>query len=176
VCKLATMSCNSSCDCCSGNCETQDTCHQDNVGVPRCSPAQCVSAGGACASSASCCNGAPCVPNPGGIPPLVCSAMTCIAACGTCTNNADCCPGTSCVAAAGSTQGICGPCGGSGGPPADGGPGGPPPDSGVAPPPDSGMPPDSGKTCALYGQVCQTSSDCCNGVPCTLGRCEVPIQ
>ncbi len=33
VCKLKTMSCNSSCDCCSGNCETQDTCKQDNMGV-----------------------------------------------------------------------------------------------------------------------------------------------
>ncbi len=39
VCKLKTMSCNSSCDCCSGNCETEDTCKQDNVGVPRCAPA-----------------------------------------------------------------------------------------------------------------------------------------
>ena len=42
VCKLQTSSCNSSCDCCSGNCETQDTCKQDNEGVPRCAGAQCV--------------------------------------------------------------------------------------------------------------------------------------
>ncbi|HEV3194244.1 MAG TPA: hypothetical protein VGY54_27250, partial [Polyangiaceae bacterium] len=34
VCKLKTMSCNASCDCCAGNCETMDTCKQDNVGVP----------------------------------------------------------------------------------------------------------------------------------------------
>ena len=30
--------------------------------------------------------------------------------------------------------------------------------------------------CGLYGQLCTTSSDCCNGVPCTTGRCESPIQ
>jgi hypothetical protein len=72
VCKLKTMTCNSSCDCCAGNCETMDTCKQDNVGVPRCAFAQCVNPGGSCASSADCCNGAPCVPNPGGNPPYVC--------------------------------------------------------------------------------------------------------
>jgi hypothetical protein len=31
-------------------------------------------------------------------------------------------------------------------------------------------------SCALYGQICTTSADCCNGVPCTNGRCEYPIQ
>src|SRR5262249_30942020 len=41
VCKLSFVSCNSSCDCCSGNCEVQDTCHQDSLGVPRCSEKQC---------------------------------------------------------------------------------------------------------------------------------------
>ena len=73
VCKLRTSSCNASCDCCSGNCETEDTCRQDNVGVPRCAAAQCVAAGGACASSANCCDGASCVPNAlaGGTPPYV---------------------------------------------------------------------------------------------------------
>jgi hypothetical protein len=158
VCKLKTMSCNSSCDCCAGNCETMDTCKQDNVGVPRCAPAQCASAGSACASSASCCNGAPCVPNPvdGGAPRYMCSATQCVAACGGCSNNADCCPGTSCVTAPGSAQGVCGPCGGT-----------PPGDAGTAPPP-----PDAGSgSCALYGQVCATTADCCGGVPCTGGRC-----
>jgi hypothetical protein len=24
--------------------------------------------------------------------------------------------------------------------------------------------------------VCMTAADCCNGVPCTLGRCVFPIQ
>jgi hypothetical protein len=170
VCKLSTMSCNASCDCCSGNCETKDTCKQDNVGVPRCAAAQCAAAGAACASSANCCGGAPCVPNPvaGAAPPYVCSGNSCIAACGGCTNNADCCPGTSCAIAAGATHGICGPCGGT--PPGDGGSGGTP-DSGGG----GGGTPDSGggtgPTCALYGQICTTSSDCCNGVPCD-GRCE----
>ncbi len=170
VCKLQTSSCNSSCDCCSGNCETQDTCKQDNVGVPRCAAAQCVSAGGSCASSANCCGGAPCVPNPvpGASPPFVCSTTQCMPACAGCTNNADCCPGTSCNVAPGSTLGICGPCGGGGG-----GDAGPPPDAGTTPTDGGGAGSDAG--CALYGQICQTSADCCNGVPCTNGRCQVPV-
>jgi hypothetical protein len=170
VCKLATMSCNSSCDCCAGNCETQDTCHQDNVGVPRCSFAQCVNPGASCASSADCCNGVPCVPNPGGTPPYVCYTSSCVPACGKCTNNADCCPGSACEIPAGSTSGTCGPCGGPPPPPYDGGA---PYDGGTIFP-DAGYPPDAG--CALYGQVCTTASDCCYGIPCTNGRCESPIQ
>jgi hypothetical protein len=165
VCKLQTSSCNASCDCCSGNCETQDTCKQDNVGVPRCAAAQCVAAGGACASSANCCAGAPCVPNPvaGGTPPFVCAGTQCVTACGQCTNNADCCPGSSCVVGPGSTRGTCGPCGGVGGAPPDGG-AGPGGDGGG----DSGV-------CAQFGQLCQANSDCCNGVPCTSGRCEFEV-
>jgi hypothetical protein len=175
VCKLKTMSCNSSCDCCSGNCETEDTCKQDNMGVPRCAAAQCVDAGGSCASSANCCNGMPCVPNPiaGGAPAYVCSGTSCIAVCGACTDNADCCSGTSCVIATGSTHGICGPCGGVGG---DGGPGGGPGDDGGGS--TGGGTPDGsaggpGPTCTLYGQICTSTSQCCNGVPCD-GRCEYP--
>jgi hypothetical protein len=182
VCKLKTMSCNSSCDCCSGNCETEDTCKQDNVGVPRCAAAQCVAAGGACASSANCCGGMPCVPNAvdGGAPLYVCAGTGCIAACGACTNNADCCAGTSCVVASGSTHGVCGPCGGTGG--GDGGAGngddggsgngGPDGGSGTAGP-DGGNGTGPGPTCALYGQICTEASQCCNGVPCD-GRCEFP--
>jgi hypothetical protein len=171
VCKLKTTSCNASCDCCSGNCETKDTCKQDNVGVPRCAPAQCAGAGAACASSASCCGGAPCVPNPvaGASPPYVCSGTLCVPSCGQCTNNADCCPGTSCSIAPGATNGICGPCGGGGadaGPAPDGGSPGPNGDGGGS---GSG----SNGRCSLYGQVCQVSADCCNGVPCTAGRCDI---
>jgi hypothetical protein len=66
-----------------------------------------------------------------------------VAACGACTVNADCCAGESCVISQGSTSGICGPCGGG----------------------DAG-------TCALYGQSCVQDSDCCDGVPCSSGRCE----
>jgi hypothetical protein len=39
---------------------------------------------------------------------------------------------------------------------------------------DSGPPKDAG--CALYGQICTSSGQCCLGVPCTGGRCEEPIK
>jgi hypothetical protein len=180
VCKLKTMSCNSSCDCCAGNCETQDTCHQDNVGVPRCSPATCVAMGQACASSADCCGGVPCVPNPvaGATPPLICYSALCVSACGGCTTSADCCQGSSCVIPSGASHGICGPCGAP--PPSDGGVI-PPPDGGTPPPPDSGLypPPAADAGCATFGQLCMSAADCCPGLPCTVndagvGRCGVP--
>lgn len=164
VCKLATMSCNASCDCCSGNCNNQDTCKLDSVGIPRCAAAQCVGPGEACATSANCCNGLPCVPNPqdGGTPPFICFGSSCVPACGPCAIDADCCVGTSCVVPIGSTQGTCGPCnpGLDGG--TDGGMDGGPMDGG---PTDSGTV-DSGPQCALYGQQCTTNGDCCNDVPC----------
>ncbi|MGH7434610.1 MAG: hypothetical protein ACRENE_02970, partial [Polyangiaceae bacterium] len=164
VCKLKTMSCNASCDCCAGNCETMDTCKQDNVGVPRCAPAMCVKAGGACASSASCCDHAPCVPNPDGPTRYVCATgNSCVPSCGACTNNADCCAGSSCVMQSGSAAGVCGPCNGNP-PPADAGP--VTVDSGAPPPADGGV-------CALYGQMCVTSADCCNNIPCSGGFCVV---
>jgi len=64
----------------------------------------------------------------------------------------------------GSTNGICG-----GSITADGGV------SDAAPPirdagPDAPQPVDAG-VCALYGQLCDTSSPCCDGVPCNIGRC-----
>jgi hypothetical protein len=161
------MSCNSSCDCCSGNCEKDDTCKQDNVGVPRCTGAMCVDAGSACASSADCCGGLPCVPSLSGTPPYVCYGSSCVPDCGSCTNNADCCPGFSCEVPTGSTSGTCGPCG-------LGKDGGTPRDSGT--PKDASPPPPADGGCALYGQVCTTSSQCCYGVPCTGGRCVLPIK
>jgi hypothetical protein len=187
VCKLSTMSCNASCDCCSGNCNNQDTCHLDSVGVPRCSGATCVPAGGSCASSANCCGGLPCVPNPNGTPPYICYQNSCVPACGPCAINADCCVGETCVVPPGSTMGTCGPCS----PPPDGGVDSGPdsgtdagpdsgtdagPDSGTDAGPDSGTDagPDSGTdagmdsgVCALYGQQCMTDADCCNAVPCS---------
>jgi hypothetical protein len=30
--------------------------------------------------------------------------------------------------------------------------------------------------CALYGQQCSVSGDCCSGVPCTNGSCVFPIM
>jgi hypothetical protein len=162
VCKLKTMSCNSSCDCCAGNCETMDTCKQDNVGVPRCSNLNCQDAGASCASSADCCNGNPCIPNPvdGGQPPYFCYPGVCVPNCGTCTNNADCCPGENCN----QTTHVCDPCGGPDAGPPDAEP--PPPDA-APPPPDGG--------CASYGQLCMVSSQCCNGLPCVSNRCQ-PVQ
>jgi hypothetical protein len=109
------------------------------------------------------------VPTPGGPNPFSCSPSICVAACGTCSNNADCCPGTSCAIPQGSTQGICGPCGG---PVPEAGIPIYPPDSGTYPPP----PPDGGPSCGLYGQVCMTSADCCGGVPCNAGRCMYTVQ
>jgi hypothetical protein len=158
VCKLATMSCNASCDCCAGNCETMDTCKQDKDGVPRCADLHCVDAGASCASSADCCDGLPCVPDPkyvdgGTAPPFICGTTMCVN-CGACTSNADCCPGQTCALSGGSTDGICGPCTTTG------------PDGGT----DGAVPLDSGVPhCALYGQDCKTNSDCCNGVPCSDG-------
>jgi hypothetical protein len=107
ICKLKGSSCNASCDCCSGNCQNQDTCHQDILGVPRCS-GPCQDAGGACASSANCC-GKPCVPdNDGG---YTCVPTSC-QSCGlSCSITADCCPGMSCL------SGKCGPCQDGGMPP-----------------------------------------------------------
>jgi hypothetical protein len=136
------------------------------VGVPRCTGAVCVGPGTACASSADCCNGAPCVPAPGGT--FVCYGSACVPACGACSNNADCCPGTACEMAQGSTQGTCGPCGGGSG---DGGTSS---GDGGSSTGDGGPYTDAG--CALYGQICTTSSDCCNGVTCADGRCESIIQ
>src|SRR5215472_18221228 len=95
----------------------------------------CAQTGQACASSADCCNGVPCVPNPsfadGGLdagPPYICGTG-CVAKCGLCTTNADCCVGESCIMSPGSASGVCGPCG--------------VPDSGIPDAPPSDAPVDS---------------------------------
>jgi hypothetical protein len=161
-----------------------DTCRTDNVGVPRCTNAACLNAGQGCSTSADCCNGLPCVPNPNGTSPaFVCygGGGSCVPTCGGCTINADCCAGETCIVAQGSTAGFCGPCGSmsdAGAPPEGGTSGG---DSG--PTTDAGgssgggtadAAADAGNTCALYGQNCTVNADCCNGVPCTGGHCVVP--
>ncbi len=61
ICRLQTNECNATDDCCSGNVQQDDTCKQDNLGVPRCSypgDGGCIpiEAGTQCASSADCCN------------------------------------------------------------------------------------------------------------------------
>jgi hypothetical protein len=81
----------------------------------------------------------------------------------------------------GSAHGVCGPCGGpapdGGTPTGDGG--GPTGDAGGTPEGggpgtgDGGAPPPA---CALFGQICTTSADCCYGLPCVNGRCEQAVQ
>ena len=110
VCKLATMSCNSSCDCCAGNCETDGHVQagQRRRAALRRGPVRrrgwlvrferrllqrrAVRAQPRAATRRTSARATACVP-----------------ACGACTNNADCCPGPSCEIPQGSTQGICGP-------------------------------------------------------------------
>lgn len=174
ICKLATTSCNATDRCCSGTVQQNPLrCQQDALGVPRCltAPIDCAGgpppAGTACASSADCC-GNPCTPSPTG--GFVCGDPgSCVPVAGACTTHADCCPGTPCVFAPGSSSGACGgvilPDGGVGPTPDSGTPGA---DAGGA---DGGTPPPG---CALYGQSCAVTSDCCDGVPCTSGRCRTP--
>ena len=90
--------------------------------------------GSACAYNGDCCNGEPCVPDQNG--QLHCGA-SCVNTNGLCTQTADCCSGETCVFMAGQTFGTCG--GGTG----------------------SGSGSGSG-TCALDGQMCTATGDCCN--------------
>jgi hypothetical protein len=159
ICRLQEIQCSANANCCAGNVLQNNTCKQDNLGIPRCLAAEvdctdpAMYVGQSCATSADCCN-LPCVPNPAGDPPFVCGGEECVPVQGACTNNADCCSGSPCFIPPGSTSGICGdpPPGGEGG----AGGGGP------------------GSTCADYGQTCLTNDDCCGAVPCSGGRCLVP--
>ncbi len=153
ICRLQTNQCNATDNCCSGNVQQNDTCHQDSLGVPRCSyagDAGCipVDAGTQCASSADCCNLNPCVPiGDGG---FTCYPQNCVPTNGVCTTDSDCCPGGHCYIPGGQTSGTCTP-----------------------PTTDAGT--DGGCT-SFYGQTCTTAADCCNGIPCTNGRCVVPVN
>jgi hypothetical protein len=75
------------------------------------------------------------------------------------------------VTAPGASGGTCGRVDSEG--PFDGGSG----DAGIADagadsaPVEAGPPP-----CALFGQICTAQGQCCNGVPCTNGRCQYPIR
>lgn len=170
VCKLATSSCNAENNCCAGNVNQDPTvCQQDLLGIPRCTGVgDCSDAGSMagkdCATSADCC-GLPCLPNadPNGSP-FVCGT-TCVARGGSCTTDADCCAGLPCELSSGSTSGVCGTVDQvDGGVPEGGVPEGGPADAGT-----------DGPTCSLYGQECAGAADCCNGVPCTNGRCTIPL-
>jgi hypothetical protein len=111
ICRLQSQSCNANANCCAGNVLQNDTCHQDNLGIPRCLAAMidCTDpashAGQACATSADCC-GLPCTPDANGM--NVC-AGACIQQGGSCTTSADCCSGSPCTIPPGSTNGTCGP-------------------------------------------------------------------
>jgi hypothetical protein len=185
--KGANYTCNvssSANDCCAIPNPSNKICAIDPLGVPRCASGVCVGPGGTCSNSLDCClsdgglcystdpdagpaSGClPCVPGGDGGTGLVCATPNdagtfCRDNGQSCTINADCCQSLQCYIPPGSTMGSCNP------------PVPPPQDAGTpvdangidAPPVDANMPP----TCALYGQSCTTASDCCNGVPCSIG-------
>jgi hypothetical protein len=163
-------------DCCAIGGPSNKICALDPLGVPRCASGVCVGSGGSCTNSLDCCASdgglcyaidggpavgcSPCVPSPDGGSGFVCAAPNdagtfCRTNAQTCTVNADCCASLMCYVAPGSTVGSCMPIST---PP-------PPADAGVN---DSSTPVDA-PTCALYGQSCTANSDCCNGVPCSIG-------
>jgi hypothetical protein len=179
-------------DCC-GDLGAKGSCTLDALGVPRCyGISACHAAGQSCASAADCCDNVPCTPDASG--KLTCSNVgtgpKCVPSAGNCTIDGDCCPGSSCLRPPGSIVGVCStpPGGGSGGASsggaggasngggsttAGGANGGGSPsnggNSGVAGSAGSGG--SVGPTCANYGQICTTSSSCCNNVPCNAGIC-----
>jgi hypothetical protein len=143
--------------CCQPTGAKMDLCGVDDLLIPRCDALgdTCVEAGAACGTSADCCNDLPCVQDEEGH--FICydppGDGTCVPVSGPCTNDGDCCTGVSCVRPPGDATGFCGssePPDGSGGSPGTGG--GP-------------------SSCALYGQSCGDSGDCCNDVPCDGGTC-----
>jgi hypothetical protein len=134
-------------NCCGKPGANKMTCRVDAVGVPRCYTIDtCVMPGGACASTADCCDGKVCVPDATG--KFVCGATACVPTGGKCTATSDCCPGEGnfCVIPPGETAGVCtNP--------------NPPP-----PPTDGGTPPDlAGANCSFAGQTCSTTQACCEG-------------
>ncbi len=104
ICRLQTNQCNATDNCCSGNVQQFDTCHQDNLGVPRCSyagDAGCIPPGAdaGCSTSADCCNLNPCVNGKCG--------GGCVQCGGACSTSADCCPGGQCNIQSGQVVGTC---------------------------------------------------------------------
>lgn len=163
-------------DCC-GATGNKGACQLDVHGVPRCyGIGACVMPGGACASQADCCNGAPCLPGPGGT--LTCASSSCVQQGNICTATTDCCSGFACIVPPGSTTGTCiNP-----NPP----PTAPADMAGTNGTFDLSTPPPS---CSLVGQSCSTTQPCCanngncanaSGTVCTAGQsgcvCVLPIQ
>jgi hypothetical protein len=188
-------------DCCAapGN---SGVCQLDPLGVPRCYGlgGDCRQGGQVCAFSGDCCNNVPCVPGDDGMRHCLDvpdGGPVCVPSGGKCTINGDCCPGTMCIESLGSSDGVCGelpPPGTTGGGGTTGATTG-----------DTGMTSSTGTTgtsgttgigtttgsesttgttsssttggsCALYGQICHASSDCCGVVPCTAGICKIGVQ
>jgi hypothetical protein len=154
-------------DCCAGV-GNSGVCQVDTLGVPRCNGlgTTCRQGAETCSSAMDCCNQAPCVPDTTGV--LHCYGSpgpndgginACVPKGGPCSINGDCCMGSTCIQSVGSTQGVCGNTT-------------PPPttDAGTTNPgiDAPGLPPGQ---CAEYGQLCATAADCCNGIPCSGGRC-----
>jgi hypothetical protein len=151
ICRLQSDECNANANCCAGNVIQFDSCHQDALGIPRCTVAGCdteadpgcdqtecdpaTKVGMSCASSADCC-GLPCTSIPGA-EGFICQAM-CHMTGDSCTTSVDCCSGLPCVITGGSTTGTCGA--------------------------DQG--------CADYGQTCDATHACCNDLPCSNGVCQ----
>jgi hypothetical protein len=141
-------------DCCNAT-GNKGQCKLDSLGIPRCyGLTACVMAPGACASSADCCGGVPCLPDSNGS--LHCGTASCVPQNGVCTTTADCCTGFQCVVPPGSLKGSCiVPF--------------------MPPPPDGGMPPDMAGNpppmCALFGQACGGASNtpCCTNEGTCLG-------
>lgn len=197
VCKVPTVTtmCQASAEnsCCSGtvqemNPSTYHFCQQDLLGIPRCTGAPDCStqtnpalfAGRTCNSSVDCCNFFPCVPRSADpTQGFVCASAQCVATTGYCTTNGDCCRGNYCDIAQGASAGQCKSTGGgtsTGDAGADGGA----TDGGATDGGDAGRDASTdgggggGGACALYGQGCAATPDCCNGVTCIGGRCITP--
>jgi hypothetical protein len=166
ICKPNDQACSAANVCCRPNGEgvtanycnstPENCCKKDALGIPRCllNKIDCASppaAGSSCVTSADCC-GNPCINNS-------CLA-TCVQVNQTCTSHADCCAGVQCVIATGAKAGLCG--------------GTLSTDGTTVNPTTGGGPGPAPTSCSLYGQTCTQTSECCDGVPCTSGRCRYP--
>jgi hypothetical protein len=173
-CREPGETCASSMDCCNGV-----PCVVAPDGLLRCLPPSdggpnCVPRGGSCTIDADCCPGTLCLREPGSVQGI-CGTITPPGTGGT--------PGTGGAPAAGGTPetggtpltGGMATAGGGGVPLTGGAPatGGIPSTGGI---PATGGIPSTGGTppCSAYGQYCNVTADCCNGVPCTLHMCVIP--
>jgi hypothetical protein len=177
TCMTAGQECASSSDCC-GNVP----CTRDAQGVLRCAAGTCVAPGGSCTINGDCCPGTSCIIAQGstsgtcGIPvqlgtggaPGTGGASAIATTTGGTTSTPDTNLGGSIGTGGDTTQGDTGGNAAAGG---EAGTGGAPATGG------------SPFVCSQYGQLCNATSDCCNGVPCTctdstcvLNTCHFPIN